>query len=81
MATITATRIPFTIVSATSEVTGYAVGETLKDYAMFEVRLKSGEIFNIEAIPAEHGYFWYSFEEPTLTPIIGKSIEAFFLYQ
>ena len=78
MATLTATRIPFTIPAAEAEVAGYAVGEALKDYAVFEVRLKSGEIFNIEAIPSAHGYFWFSFEEPSLTPIIGKTIESFF---
>ncbi len=78
MATVHAVRVPFHIHSTDGEISGYAVGESLEAYSVFEVRLKTGEIFNIEAIPSAKGFFWFSFEAPSITPIIGRSIETWF---
>ena len=80
MATITSIHIPFSVQVDGQQVDGKAIGEHLTDYAVFEIRLDNGEIFQMEAIPGLERYQWFGLRHPEYLSAIGKAIEDHFKY-
>jgi hypothetical protein len=78
MATQTALRIPFEIQTRDSQYTGTIVGGRLEAYSVYEVRLDTGDIFNIEAIPMSNRFHWFSLHKPEIASLVGKQVQYFF---
>jgi hypothetical protein len=74
-------RIPITIPAKQGSYKGTVVGGRLRDYAIYEVRLETGEIFHIEAVPSENALKWFGLVKKELRnfiPVIGGQVEKFF---
>lgn len=75
MQTETLLRIPFSIVSGNRILEGIIKGNHLQPYEIYEVRLSSGEIVNMEAIPLGEDIRWFSFQYYDWISTVGREIE------
>jgi len=71
-------NIPFSVLCDKAIIQGTASGSVLMPYEVYEIRLNDGTIFNLEAIPSNNGYYWYSIPAKALSAAIGKEIERYF---
>jgi hypothetical protein len=85
MSALSVARIPFSIRMAEEHFRGEAIGlgDTLKDFSLFEVRLNNGEMFLMEALPDNElrRINWASRTRDHLqkiAPVIGRVIERYF---
>ena len=77
------TKVPLDIRLNDKTLKGFAAGDKLTPYSIFEVHLSGGDIFLIEAIPQEDyaTYYWSSLVKNDLqkiVPLIGSIIERTF---
>lgn len=80
------TKVPLNIQLRDKAIKGFAAGNSLSPYSIFEVHLSGGDIFLIEAVPQQDvtGFYWSSLvknELQKVVPLIGKIIERAFSRQ
>jgi len=81
-----AMKVPLNIQLKNKTLKGFAAGNDLSPYSIFEVHLSGGDIFLIEAVPQEDyaSFYWSSLVKDELqkvVPLIGKIIERSFAHQ